>query len=289
MLEQQGFLRGDPFNRRMSIYFVKMVVKTNQAVVTRLKAAEGSPLLITGCTGEPAQTGDLMIDINLALGLQEGEEGYQVLKDIEGTVFKRGPVVSGLQAGANVTLSPVAGKSQVDPDGTVRGIVAVNAVLPGSEQQEGLVSLVALDNVLEDRVSDLFMLSFPAGKASSFRGKIDVPRTGVIANPQMELWFWILARVAGTLPDLGLSYRRLTRPDPACTGVALPTSDTALADLGLAACGAQAVNRYIEAVSESFPIAQGEEVFFSLSRGASDSFLGSASVLRMGFRIFAGS
>jgi hypothetical protein len=285
-LEQMGFLKGDPFAKRMSIYFVKMVVKTNQAVVTRLRTEAGSPLFLKNPSGEPAETGDLTIGINLALSVQGGGLGYQVLKTVSGNIFKQGPMVEGILAGSNIQISPVAGAGDIDANGVARGRFTLNAVLPGTEQQEGQITLVALDNVLEDKVSDLFVLSLPVAKASSFRAKIELPGEGLVSAPKMRLWFWLLSRSAGVFPDLPLSYRRLARTD-LCTRMTLPVTDVALANLAASVCGTVQANKYIEVVSDPFDVSAGEAVFFSLGRTASDSYPGSVSILRMGFRISA--
>ena len=284
-LEQLGFVRADPTTKTLRLCFTKMVYKTNQTVVTSLRSAPGSPIKVLGCDELTAKTtGDLCLALDLALNVTENEPGYKVLKDINGVTFKRGPVVDGLKAGANIVLTPTAGKSEVD-GAVVRGEMTVSALLPGSDQQEGQLALIALDGVREDSTSDIFFLSFPVGKATSFRGRIEIPRELVIASPILDLWFWVLARTPGTLPALPLSYRRLPRPDPACTGVALPTSDVSLTDLDPSACGALAGNSYVEVVSESFVVAAGDEVLFTLGRLASDGYLGDVGVVRMGFRI----
>jgi hypothetical protein len=163
--------------------------------------------------------------------------------------------------------------------------MTVSALLPGSDQQEGQLALIALDGVREDATSNVFFLSFPVGKDTNFRGRIEVPRELVIVSPLMELWFWVLARTPGTLPLLPLTYRRLPRPSPACTGVPLPTSDTALADLDPGACGALSGNNYVEVLSDTFAVAAGDEVLFTLGRSGSDGYAGDVGIVRMGFRI----
>jgi len=289
-LEQMGFVRGDPFNRRLRLYFTKLVAKTSNPQVTSLKAAPGSPITIVSCDGEtPASTGDLQLDADLSLNIEAGEPGFQALKDIDGLTFKRGPVMEAIQPGTNVEITPVEGASNVDEDGFVDGKAVINAVLPGSEQQEGAITLVALDKAREDVVSDIFMLTLPAGIESGLRGKIDVPFSGLVANPQMELRFWIFAAVEGVLPVLPLGVRRLARPAPnPCTKLAIPSSDTDIADLDPSVCATMLANTYVEVVSEPFTVAAGEQVHFRLGREATDSYTGKVGVLRMGFRIFAG-
>lgn len=286
-LEQMGFVRNDPFSKAMRLYFAKMVLKTDTSVVTRLAPATGSPITIVSCDGvTPADTGSLLIGIDLSLTTEEGQAGYQAFKDVEGLNFKRGPVISGLKAGSNITLTPVAGQSAVEEDGTVRGEATVNAILPGSEQEEGRITLVALNNVREEQVDDTFFLTLPNGRDSSLRARIELPSAGLIENPQMELSFWVLARTSGVLPALPISYRRLSLPD-GCTKEDLPDTDTDLTNLNPGACGTMGANQYIRVVSDSFAVADGESVWFSLGRLSTDSYAGGVSILRMGYRIFA--
>jgi hypothetical protein len=272
----------------MRIYFTKMVIKTDTSVVTRLRPAANSPITILGCDGvTPAETGSLYIGIDLSLTTEENQPGYQVFKDVEGLIFKRGPVISGLKAGSNITLTPVVGQSTVEEDGTVRGEATVNAILPGSEQEEGRITLVALNNVREEQMNDTFFLSLPSGRASNLRARVELPSSGLIESPLMELRFWVLARTVGVLPELPVSYRRLPAPSLACAPEDLPDTDTDLTALNPGACGTLGANQYVEVVSEAFEVANGESIWFSLGRLATDSYAGAVGVLRMGYRIFA--
>jgi len=290
-LEEMGFPRVDPSVRTLRLYFTKMVFKTNNALVTSLAPASNSPITVVGCDGDPATTGDLKLGLDLSLSVVEGEEGYQAFKGVTGTTFKRGPVVSGLKAGSNVQFQPVPGQSEIDGSGFLRGKATIDVVLPGSEQQEAPIALVALDSVREELINDvdggIFYLSFPSDRESSLRGRITVPFEGLITNPEMLIRLWLLGRTAGTLPALEISYRRLPRPDPntLCAAVALPTVDVVLADLGTCVVGA---NEYIEIDSDAFAIARGDTIYFTLKRSAPDGYAGDVGILRMSNRISAG-
>lgn len=290
-LEEMGFHRVDPRTKVLRIYFTKMVYKTNNAVVTSLEPESGSPITVKNCDGEDAKTGALKLGLDLALTITEDEEGYQVFKDVVGVNLRRGPVVSGIKPGSNVQITPAIGFGYTDIDGYVRGKSRIDFVLPGSEQQEPAITLVALNSVREELIDDayggIFYLSFPYDKEASLRGKILVPFEGLVTNPRLLLRFWLLGRASGTLPVLSMSYRRLTRPDAEvpCNPVALPTSDTALEDLIQCAVGA---NEYVEVESDSFAIDHGEQIYFTLKRTGPDGYAGDVGVLRMSARIVAG-
>jgi hypothetical protein len=278
-LALMGFKYNSPFTARMQLYFVKMVVKTNTAVVTRLSPAEGAPITITNCDGEPADTGDLKINVDLSLGLTEGAEGYQALKSIDGLTFARGPVVEGLIAGSNVTLTPVAGQGAVEGD-VVRGRMSINVAVPGSDQQELPISIVALDGAREEIVDDVFFLQFPAGVNSNFSGIIDVPDSLAVSTPVMSLKFRVLSRSTGVLPVLSISYRRIPKNTIPCGALELPDESTDLADLDFIGCGSVKAGKYVEAQSEEFSVAAGDQILFTLGRSSSDTYAGGVGILR---------
>lgn len=287
LLEQMGYHRGDPLHRQLSLWFVKMVAKTNESVVTSLEAAPGSPVRITGCDGiTPAKTGALQVAVDLSLNQIPDQPGYNVLKQVQDTTFLSGPVVEGIRAGANILITPAPGQSIVDAEGYTKGKMTVQASLPGSDRFEGGIVLVALDKAREESINDIFMFVFPQGIQSSFRGQIDIPRNLTISSPRLELWFWILARAAGTLPVLPLRYRRLCRPTPTlCTPMELPTLDTALPDLNPGLCSFVGANRYVETTGTAFEVLAGDQVQFQLGRGV-DTYTGDVGLVRMGYRIF---
>lgn len=281
-LESAGFAYTSPFHRRIRLFFTKMVFKTNNTVVTSLRPLPGSPITVTSCDGvTPATTGDLCLGVDLDLSVLDGQPGYHALKGVSGQQFLRGPMVEGVKAGTDITITPLSGESEIDVDGYVRGKFTINALLPGSDLQEGQVSLVALNGAREDQLNGVFFLTLPSTKSTSLVGRIILPVSSPIASPQMTLFFWLLGRAGGTLPPLQLSYKRLTRPD-GCTGVALPSSDTALSDLGGCAVSA---NNYVEESSDAFAVTDGDEIIFTLVRPAPDTYAGDVGILKLGYQL----
>lgn len=281
-LESMGYQYTSPFHRRIKLYFTKMVFKTNNAVVTSLKPLPGSPITVTSCDGvTPADTGDLCLGLNLALSVVDGFTGYHALKSINGQQFHRGPMVEAVKAGTDIIIVPEPGASETDINGFVYGKFTINALLPGSSLQEGQVSLVALNGAREDQLNGIFFLTLPSTKSTSLVGRIILPVSSPIANPNMTLFFWLLGRASGTLPPLQLAYKRLSRPN-GCSQIALPGGNTALADLG--GCAVTA-NNYVEENSALFAVANGDEVIFTLTRPAPDTYAGDVGILKLGYTL----
>lgn len=280
-----GFQYNDPFKCTMKFYFTKMVFKTNENCVTSLRAAPGSPIVVTGCDHlTPASTGDLCLDLNLALTIEDGQVGYKVLKDIVGQSFKRGPVVEGIKAGPNIVITPTLGESETDGDGYNYGKMLIQAANPGGLFTEGLASLVTLNGALESQLNGVFFLTMPSARATSFTGRIVLPVAGAITLPQMQLVFWMLGRAAGVLPGLHLAYKRLTRP-AGCTAVTFPSSNISLTDLG--SCTLASPNTYVELLSDPFTVTDGDEVIFTVSRDGypTDSYNADLGLLKIGYQI----
>lgn len=288
LLEQMGFVRNDPKTCRMKIYFVKMVLKTSNAVVTSLNPAAGSPITVSGCTlGVAAETGDLCLDFDASLMTRvPATEGYQVIKDMVGNSLLVGPVVEGIKAGASIVISPVSGKSEVDEDGFVKGLMQIAVSLPGSDQEEAQLTLIALDGVKEDNSGSVFFLSFPNSRRTKMQVRVVLKNDIVIAPPlRLELSAWLLGRAVGGLPALKMARRILPRPD-GCTPQSLPAAaEVAMADLPT--CTITQVDQYVEVTSEELAVNAGDQVFFTIERqGDVDSYPGDVGVLKLGMRLF---
>lgn len=287
-LEMMGFVRVDPCVKALRLYFTKMVFKTNNSVVTSLRPSPGSPITVTGCDkNTPADTGDLCLGLDLSLSVLENQPGFQVFKDVTGTQFKRGPAVEAIKPGPLITVTPVLGESFVDANGFVYGKMQISAIAPGSDQQELGVALVLLNGVREDSLNNVFFLTMGKDKSSALTGRIILPPTNIIPNPQLELRFWVLGRAAGTLPAMHLSYKRLAEPN-GCTPLVLPAVDTLLPDLGV--CTLSTPNTYVEILSAQFAVADGEQVFFKLTRDGFnvDGYNADVGILNMSAKLFPG-
>jgi hypothetical protein len=104
----------------------------------------------------------------------------------------------------------------------------------------------------------------PAERAVSLTGRIDVPGDLDLTDPTFQLRLRLLGRVAGVLPDLTLTIRRVPRPaDGLDTPLDLPdeTDDVAV-DIVTTATLASA-DQYVEALSDAVSVAAGDILFYT--------------------------
>lgn len=285
-LEQIGYVRRNPDLKTLRLWFTKLVNKTATSVVTSLQPAPGSPIRVLGCDGVTAKSkGDLQLALDMDFSTDENQLGYQAIKGFVGEKFQRGPIVEGLIAGTNVEIVPEPTMGE-ELGGVNFGRLLLNVIDPNSGVRDSTISIIALDEVLQGTTDDVFFLYFPEDKDSSFRGRIEVPSVGPPTPAYMELYFWLLARITGTMPLLTISYRRILKPAASCSKVLMPTSDTALADITPASCGSVTAGYYLEVTAAKFLVTAGDIVLFTLGRlGATDGYSGDLAVLRQGYKI----
>jgi len=280
-LEELGYVRHPSHEMEMVLYFTKMLFETDNAVVTSLQPADGSPITVTNLDGEVATRGDLQLDLDLALTVVEGDDSYKALKGVSGMEFGRGYVVTALRLGPGLVFSPTAGKGTRLPDGRYVGelTAGVDPTLGGA----GGAELVALNGVREDSYQDVFYLGMPQNVVSSMRVRLDISNVGVPSVMYIRLWTWLLARVAGTLPDLAITGRVLPNPSDICVAEALPVTDDISLELAASGCGSLDPNEYVKVETVPFEVHPGETVFLTVQRSSPDGFNGDVGVLRLGF------
>lgn len=268
---------------RLRLWFTKPVFANTGSWVASLTTAAHSGLAVRCVdTGEAASTGHLEIDLDLGLAIEATDQpGHIVLKTLADNRVQAGPVVESLTpVGNNVTItSDVAAGA----DGQRYGRLAI-AVDQDLEAGELGVDVVRLSGVQEEFYQEVLGLGFRAGQLSSFRGRITIPAgLALPVGTRLKLVFWILNRASTAIPAgiFTLSYRRI--PAPTTTPLALPleSAEVALSDLPAANVAVTAANQYVLLESDTFPVAAGEQVLFSLTRaGQTDGLNGDLYVLR---------
>lgn len=262
----------------MTLWFTRLIFKTSGAVVTSLRAADGSLLTVRCVDGSDGSTGDLEVSLDLNFEQEASDtRGHVVLKSLQGNKFSRGPVIEGVRVqGGNLTATSTASR-EIDGDTYHQGLVSLTANLD-VDGYELPVNLVRVDDVTEEYYKDVMALGFREDKDSTIRCRLDVPVNNIPDGVSLKLRFWLLARGAGTTPGMALSYRRV----PAVSSpTALPVSDTNLADL--VGVTIDAADKYYQVESEEFSVTAGDIVFFSLTReaAAGDGFTDPILVLKM--------
>lgn len=270
---------------RLSIAFVRMLAITDKTVVTSLQPATGEPLKFLNADGIPATTGDLYAQLNLSLLIATAEEyGGQTLKDIAGDVsqFKRGWVTEGVVAGSAAVLLSSTHSRPLDPDNTIsdtnpevhQGIITLDVASDGTDR-ELQPQLTKLTDTLEREHKGVLFIGFPPGRTSSAKFSIVVPNTGLpTGNLVMHMRTLVFGRAAGPLPEITMTYTRVTRPalhTPTALvaaqtafdyDVTTPSSDTDGSGTDLL------VDNVIEVDSDTFSIAAGDTIFVTVQRAA---------------------
>lgn len=264
---------------RMRLTFGRASFATESAVVESLRSLD--PRLTVRCEdGSTGSRGALTIDLDLGLSVvTTGAEGHVVLKTFDGDVFERGPVVEGLTAGSNNVILTGTDTLTLEDDTVLhRGRVRV-AVLTDTSRLLP-VSEVRLDGASQEFYQDIMYLGFPAEQTNSYRGRIDVPSDTEVPAPQMALRLRILGRAAGTLPPLTVTARIVPRPPSGLSGpLDLPLdAEEFIVTINTVATLDDA-NQYVEALSESFAVAAGDLVFFTVQRDDDDDYAGEVGIL----------
>jgi hypothetical protein len=261
----------------LTIYFSRVLYEANKTVVTSLRAAEGSIIRVYGCDGEPARTGDLIVDADLALAIdQQDAEGHLVLKNIVDDKFKRGPVVAGVViAGDGLEATSTAPHTQDDDSVLHQGVITLSLAADPTDRELAPI-VTRLRDTKERYENGVLYIGFPVGYVSSVLRVYQVPPAGIGADNPLEFRFTLLGTAAGALPALTAAYRVI--PRGTATPAALPSSDTALT-LGSVPT-LSAGNRYIEVVSDPITVDPGDTVQLILTRSASDGYSGEVGLIR---------
>ena len=274
--------------KTLVLWFSKMVYKTDPNVVTELSpCSEDSPILVLDCEGDPAISGKLCLSLDLSLlDVLEPIDGYNVVKGFGADTVQKGPIVEGLKAGTGAEIVGV-GAENVDwelSDTFYRGKLQVQLRDTTGDPREGEANLVTMNDVLEDydNTSKLFYLYFPAGRPSSVRGRIEVPRLGLSSPLQMKLWFWFVGRSSGAIPQLTATYRRYPEPS---SPQSLPSTDTDIVGGGWTPGLTLSSGQYAQAETPFFDMVMGDTIFFTIgwsgTSGPTDGF----GIMRFGYRI----
>ena len=272
---------------KYTLYFSKMVFKTDTSVVTSLQPATGSPITVHDSLGLDATQGNLYLDINaeFTAGTAAAPWGGSAYKEVDGLLLKLGYVVSGVAAGSS-TVQITSDYSAVESGTTYHyGKMTIDFVDPDSVR-EGPVELIALDNATEVIYFNTMYVGLPAGRDSDIRIRVSVPNT-VPINPTMSFEVTALGRSAGTLPSLPMTFRRLSSPG-AGSAVSLDLTDNATGTS--LTFGAVTADQYRKANSGSFNIAANDIVYATINRNAEagDGYAGDVGLLSIRYVIASG-
>jgi len=270
----------EPYRRKLVLYFSKMVYKTNANVVTQLTAKSGSSITLVDPNGVPASTGDLTIDIPINFTITENTAGHQVLKDINGLAFTRGPVLESVRAAdSSVTIT---GGTTPDSQGRVYGDVAIALSDPTVAGRDLSIQLIGLSQATEEIYNDVLFMGLPASVDSTIRLKTIVAENALTGAGTLKLKLWIFGSLAGTLPELSWSYRIVSAPGT--SGTSIPISDS-IVGTGLFTPTASGPYIYNQIETGVIPgISAGDIIFITIKRSASgvgDGYTGLVGLLKI--------
>jgi hypothetical protein len=174
-------------------------------VVTSLEPKPGSAISIQGPDGQAATSGALIIDAGFTTSSAgESAAGYNVVKEISGFKYTRGPVVERVLAGdfISVTSTNSAGQGEVT--------VSVDGLYSGFEIQP---DVLAIDDVIVEKNAskDIFYYTFPYQKNASLLGKVMLPNYAPSTPYKLELIVTLAAlhtSGAQNFPNLYLQFTK---------------------------------------------------------------------------------
>jgi len=252
---------------RLTLLFAPLVGVTAETTVTSLKSDTASPIQFLGPDGKPATTGPLTAIFDLPMLVDtDTVAGNDVFKGYTNGVFSHGPVVGRIKAGAGILLS--SSDPGVDADGWHRGnvLVSANAASAALALEP---SIEALSSAQQRTAHGLSCLGFPAGRDGAVRAQFLIPPIGLPPSPKLVLRLGLAGTVAGTLPDLTVTYMSLARPaSGGSTSLTLsPTSVTVSTAVTVT------TTDMIEIVATGFTVVPGL-VAVTITRSSSDGYAG---------------
>ena len=220
----------------MRLYFTKVNFATDPSVVRSLTSVDSRIKIYCAGSNTIDSVGDLDIDLDLSFAITEDEAGYNVLKSLDGEIFKRGPVTEGVYTTtpSNIFLGGSDSKT-VAIDATDRTVYYGNVKVDAAPTtlQELPAQLVRLNGVTEEH-SPLLYLGMTGDYTTSYVVKFDIPSDSP-ATSFLAFRIRIIGLIPGNLPQLYISYEKSERPPigtysgqiaPLPTDIAQPSTAT---------------------------------------------------------------
>jgi hypothetical protein len=257
----------------LTLWFTHMLFVTNQTVVRSLLSR--SPLItITDCNNQAAITGDLELDFNLGLLVQDTDlVGGEVMKTINtaGNI-ERGWVAEGIIAGNEEVEISSTHQRYLDPDDATtdvvhQGIVTVQFASNLAERDIA-PQIVYLNDALERDYNNITYLAFPSGRDCEVRMRINVPPAGLPANPVMLIRSQIFGLATGPFSDMTASYRIIDRADVTTQPIAGSTTALSFSSPMSTVTASLPALQVKEIETDEFSITAGCTVFITFTRAA---------------------
>lgn len=289
----------EPATRSLILWFTKLVTKTNQAVVTGIKSANGSPIIISSCA-EPDASGfcqsRVTLDFNPSWTRSSNTAGSEIVKGIDYDTLLVGHVVEGIRG---FGLIKVTG-TRTASGGYPAGLITVTGLDPTQITRKIDVGVVSLLGATEGNYSNILpYVGLPAGRASSFIGKLRVP-TLEFTTPMLALDLWFGMPTAGRPPtNVSIEYAVMNDAEHTTESSSslfsgglvqsMPTAWTPVGELDLEDLGNLDAGNYFSRRVLNIRISSNQILLFHLLRTGSDSYAGELAVINMVATVYDGA
>jgi hypothetical protein len=260
-------------------WFSRLLFATDTGVVTSLQKDPASILdiQVVNASGQPATAGKLRLLVSSLLpNSSSTNEAVTAVKTISGGAHTTGPVASRLIPGAGISMVAAQG------DGAAGFYGAVTISASNSDALQGSAALVNIQNARQDTISDLIMVSLPAGRDSSPVFQIEVSK---LAPPVsgLRLRPWLYSSTTGTTPAVAAQYRIIPTTS---TNTTIPTGWSTLGT-GLGAIAVVAGQmRQLDLTPDIVNVPTGAVVLVRFVRtGTTDGFAGTLGIPRLDFAL----
>lgn len=279
---------------RVTVIFLRMLLGNDRTVVTSLEPAPASPIEVLNCDGQPGNTGDLELDLNLQvvdcppLGVQAGGK---VIADVtQKHKLKKGWVTEGVVAHnlSQLTLSSTQSRPLTTSEKTAfnfasaenvvahQGLVKINFNNQFAER-EVAPQIVRLNDAVERLYKDIPYLGLPGAQDSSLRLRFNIPYVSLSATASLQMKIRVelfgrggaLTGNTTVLPTLTLTRRILVSPGSGA--IPLPAEDTALPFPSNGQSISALRDQVVQRDSAIFSVAPGDTVLVTIQRAYSSS------------------
>jgi hypothetical protein len=271
---------------QIRLWFTQLSFLTDQSVVTSLVTDD--PRLQIVCAQDPsteASTGALLIRLALQFLIDKTDvDGHLAFKELaeDGQTFNLGPVVEGIEAlSAVVKLTSEHTQDLGDGRTLYQGRIGIDVDTVGDRELN--VQITRLDGATEEFFEEIMYLGLPDDEETGFRSSVNIPASLGITSPELVLRLRVLARQAGTTPQLTITGRVV--PAPAEDGTALPTTETAVT---LATIAPLDQDEYIDFESDPISVGLGDQFFFTVIRESDDAYVGEIGIMQQVVTVSSG-
>ena len=288
----------DPAERRLTLWFTRMVAKTNLAVVTGLKAADGEPIVVSGCAEADADgycQGKIELALNMLWPRTSGASGSEVVKAISSDgALSVGHVVEGVKGAGLITASG----TRTLTGGYSAGSVTLTGLDPTAITRTLEVAVVSLDGAADSVYEDIVpFIGLVPSRENSFVGKVRIP-TLSMTDPRLRMSFDFAMPIAGSPPSgITICYAKVSASDlvgessSSLVGgsfATLPTAWSSEIDLSLEDLGSLAKGSHFRRNVYELSVSSDEIFLFRLKRAGSGGFTGELAIINMFATLYEG-